>query len=170
MASGLEAVLDGCRTRLVRFLQLRGAGDHAEDLVQEVWLRASAAAAQPIANPEAYLFRIAHNVMIDWHRSERQRSQREHAWTESQSGETLEASPEPGAEQAAIARSVLEQVLAAIEDLGEPTGSMFRQFRIDGLPQKEIAARFGVSLPTVEKHLQKAYRAMAALRQKIDMG
>lgn len=170
MAAGLEAVLDGCRPRLIRFLHLRGAGDSAEDLVQEVWLRASAASAQPIANPEAYLFRIAHNVMIDWHRSERQRGQREQAWTEAQSGETLEASPQPDAEQTVIARSVLDQVLAGIEALGEPTASIFRQFRIDGVPQKEIAARFGVSLPTVEKHLQKAYRAMATLHQKIDMG
>lgn len=170
MASGLEAVLGGCRARLIRFLQLRGAGDHAEDLVQEVWLRASAASAQPIANPEAYLFRIAHNVMIDWHRSERQRGQREHAWTEANSGDTLEASPQPSAEQAVIARSVLDEVLAGIEALGEPTASMFRRFRIEGMAQREIAAQFGVSLPTVEKHLQKAYRAMAALHQKIDMG
>jgi RNA polymerase sigma-70 factor (ECF subfamily) len=170
MTAGLEAVLNDCRPRLVRFLQLRGAADQAEDMVQEVWLRAASADGTPISNPEAYLFRIAHNVMIDWHRSERQRGRREREWSETQAGETLETSPEPNAEQASVARSVLAKVVAEIDGLGEPTATIFRRFRIDGVPQREIAAQFGVSLPTVEKHLQKAYRAMAALRETMDMG
>jgi DNA-directed RNA polymerase specialized sigma24 family protein len=32
--------------------------------------------------------------------------------------------------------------------------------RIDGTPQKEIAATLGLSLSAVEKHLQRAYRAI----------
>ena len=34
---------------LARFLRARGAGDHAEDLVQELWLKLSSASATPIA-------------------------------------------------------------------------------------------------------------------------
>jgi len=168
MSAGVTAVFEECRPRLIRFLRLRGADSHAEDLVQEVWLRASVAIAHPLGNPEAYFMRIAHNVMIDWHRSDRQRERRERAWTESQGEEDLEASPQPNAERAVIARSMLDRAVAEIDALGEPTAGIFRRFRIDGAPQKEIAAQFGVSLATVEKHLQRAYRAMAAFRARID--
>lgn len=168
MSAGVTAVFEECRPRLLRFLRLRGAGDQADDLAQEVWLRAAAANGQPIANPEAFLMRVAHNVMIDWHRSDRQRALRERAWTEAQGEEHLETSPAPDAERAAIARSTLERAVAEIEALGEPTAGIFRRFRIEGTAQRDIAAALGVSLATVEKHLQKAYRAMAAFRARID--
>ena len=45
---------------------------------------------------------------------------------------------------------------------------VFRRFRIEGVGQKVIADELGVSLTTVEKDLQKAYRAMIALKQKMD--
>jgi RNA polymerase sigma-70 factor (ECF subfamily) len=167
MSQGLEAVFLACRTKLVGFLRLRGAGEAAEDLVQEVWIKVAARPPGPIGNTEAYLFRTAHNVMLDWHRSDRQRQHREKAWTEDRSNGDLEADPEPDAEQAMVARSTLALVQARIADLGEPGASIFRLFRIEQVPQREIAARFGVSLATVEKHLQKAYRAMAELRGRI---
>jgi RNA polymerase sigma-70 factor (ECF subfamily) len=45
---------------------------------------------------------------------------------------------------------------------------VFRKFRIEGVGQRDIAQQLGVSLTTVEKDLQKAYRAMTALRQQFD--
>ena len=170
MPSGLEAILVANRARLVRFLTLRGAGDMAEDLVQEVWIKAREQSAAPIANPEGYLFRIAHNVMIDWHRSGNQRELRERAWTDSQAGERLDQDTGPDAERSVIARSVLDRAIAEIDALGEPTRTIFRRFRIDGIAQRDIAGELGIALPTVEKHLQRAYKAMAALRHLLDMG
>ena len=38
-AQGIEGVLLANRDRIVRFLEVRGAGDSAEDLFQDLWMR-----------------------------------------------------------------------------------------------------------------------------------
>lgn len=168
MSQGLQAVFLENSELLLRFLRARGAGDQAEDFVQEVWLRAAASANSPIANPRAYLFRVANNLMIDKYRSDTQRVQREQHWSDSRGHAEPRESIEPSIEQSLVARSMLERAQNVIDDLGEPTTTIFRRFRIDGIPQKSIASEFGVSLATVEKHLQKAYRAMLALKKEFD--
>jgi RNA polymerase sigma-70 factor (ECF subfamily) len=55
--SGLEAVYLDHRAALVRFLRARGAGDRAEDLVQELWLRIVSTPSGPVFDPLNYLFR-----------------------------------------------------------------------------------------------------------------
>jgi DNA-directed RNA polymerase specialized sigma24 family protein len=52
--------------------------------------------------------------------------------------------------------------------LGDRTDLVFRRYRVEGRSQKEIAAELGISLSAVEKHLQKAYRALVDLRRRID--
>ncbi|MBL0925759.1 MAG: RNA polymerase sigma factor [Sphingomonadaceae bacterium] len=168
MPQGLEAIFFEHRDLLQRFLRARGAGEQAEDLVQEVWLRASAKGSGPIGNPRSYLFRVAHNLMIDIHRSDVQRSRREEYWSDANGGDLAEVSDEPSAERAVIAQSMLARAHDVMDELGEPTTTIFRRFRIDGVGQKTIARDLSVSLATVEKHLQKAYRAMAALKQELD--
>jgi RNA polymerase sigma factor (sigma-70 family) len=168
MPHGLEAILFENREPLLRFLRARGAGEQAEDLVQEVWLRASTQTSGPIANPRSYLFRIAHNLMIDIHRGDVQRLRREKLWNDVNGSAGNELSDEPSAERSVIARGMLERATDVMEELGEPTTTIFRRFRIDGVGQKIIARDLSVSLATVEKHLQKAYRAMAALKQEFD--
>ena len=41
-------------------------------------------------------------------------------------------------------------------------------YRLDGITIDEVAREFGVSRSTVEKDLQKAYRALLALRSRDD--
>ena len=62
--SGLEAVFMENRAALLRFLRARGAAEHAEDLLQEMWIKASAGASGPIADPLAYLYRVARNEFV----------------------------------------------------------------------------------------------------------
>jgi RNA polymerase sigma-70 factor (ECF subfamily) len=168
MPQGLAAIFVDHRNALVRFLRARGAGDQAEDLVQEVWLRASAHASGPIANPRSYLFRVAHNLMIDIHRADTQRHVREQSWSDANSSADTGISDEPSPERRVIAQAILDRANHVLEELGEPTVTIFRRFRIDGIAQKVIARDLAVSLPTVEKHLQKAYRTMAALKKELD--
>ncbi len=68
--SGLEAVFLNNRATLLRFLRARGAGEGAEDLLQEMWIRASAGASGPVADPLAYLYRVANNLLLDRRRAE----------------------------------------------------------------------------------------------------
>ena len=62
----------------------------------------------------------------------------------------------------------LDEARAVLRDLGPRVELIFRRFRIEGVGQKVIAEELGVSLTTVEKDLQKAYRAMLTLKQKLD--
>ena len=46
--------------------------------------------------------------------------------------------------------------------------AIFRRYRLDGITIDEVAREFGVSRSTVEKDLQKAYRALLAYRSRDD--
>jgi len=162
---GLEAIYLAHRPELLRFLRARGAGEAAEDLLQELWLKASAAASGPIQEPLSYLYRAANNLMIDRARSEASATQRGRDWTDATTG-LSEASDAPSAERALLARERLAEAQRTLAALGDRTETIFRRFRIDGVPQKRIADEQGISINTVEKHLQRAYRALVAFRQR----
>lgn len=153
--SGLRAVFLRERPALRRFLVARlGNVDEAEDALQDAWLKLANAAIGPVADPEAYLFRLVHNVALDRRRSDLSRAVREAHWLEAQPG----ASERPDAEATLLARQRLHHVEAALAALPERVGRAFRMFRLEGIAQKEIAAELGVSLNVVEKLLQRAYR------------
>src|SRR3546814_7203118 len=63
--------------RIVRFLEVRGAGDNAEDLFQDLWMRLTDRRMGPIADPLPYVMRAANNLMLDRYRSARQRELRD---------------------------------------------------------------------------------------------
>lgn len=165
--SGLEAEFLASRGRLLRFLQARGAGDAAEDLLQDIWLKASAASG-PVAAPLPYLFRVANSLMIDRYRAQRQAQQRDHDWADAQDGAMPGVSDEPSPERALIARQQAARVAQTIDSLGPRAATIFRRHRIDGMPQKQVAQEMGVSLSTVEADLRMAYRALADLKGALE--
>ena len=166
--AGLEAVFLANRSRLLRFLQAHGAGDAAEDLLQELWLKLSRASTGPVAQPLSYLYRAANNLMLDRHRSQRQAERREQQWVEASdapgSGVVVSAEGESGL----IAREQLQAVEAELAALGPRAATVLRRHRIDGLPQRDIASEMGVSLSTVESDLRRAYRALIDLQRRFD--
>jgi RNA polymerase sigma factor (sigma-70 family) len=161
--AGLEAIFMASRPMLLRFLRAR-LGDHheAEDLLQDLWLKLRAIETGPIAEPRSYLFRMADNLVLDRRRSARRRARRDEAWTDAQSGVAIEVDDRPSAERTLLARDELRKVERILNNLPERTAAAFRLFRIEGKPQKTIAADFGITVSAVEKHLQKAYRAVLA--------
>lgn len=160
---GLRAVLLANREALLRFLQARGAGTEAEDILQELWLKlATRPPSAPVSEPLGYLHRMAHNLMHDRTRTAIRRRGREAAWWEDRPAEA------PSAEDALLVRDDLADAERALDELGERTRSIFYRFRIGLVPQKVIAAEEGISLSAVEKHLQRAYRAVSALAARRD--
>ena len=61
---------------------------------------------------------------------------------------------------------LVEELLARLEP--PRVAEVFRRHRIDGVPQKQVAAEFGVSLSTIESDLRTAYRALADLKERHD--
>ncbi|MCX8474511.1 MAG: RNA polymerase sigma factor [Sphingomonas sp.] len=162
--SGLQRVILNERSRLLRFLAARGVGDDAEDALHDLWQRVAAAPAQPIADPLSYLFRAAENLARDRRRSSVSRDRRQQDWHDA----SLSNEEEPPGERALIAREQLREVQSTLAALGPRVERVFRRCRLDGVGQAAIARELGVSLSSVEKDLQKAYRALAQLRAKFD--
>jgi RNA polymerase sigma factor (sigma-70 family) len=165
--SGLQAVFIANRDKLLRFLMAQGAGQAAEDLLQELWIRVSTTPAAPIARPLSYLYRAANNLMLDRYRSTQQAVRRDANWVEAQSRDP-EISETPSGERSLIAREQLLLAERTLDALGPRVATAFRRHRLDGVPQKVIARELDVSLSTVEADLRKAYRAMIELRRMFD--
>ena len=154
--NGLQRVLLDERPRLLRFLAVRGAREDAEDLLQELWQRVAAMPRHPVADPLSYLFRAAENLMRDVRRSRVSRERRQFDWQEVAIG----AEEQALGERVLIAREQLQQVEATLAALGARVDVVFRRYRLEGVSQAVIARDLGISLSSVEKDLQKAYRAI----------
>lgn len=168
--TGLEAVFLDNRNQLLRFLAAQGAGDAAEDLLQELWIRVSSNPGGPIATPLSYLYRAANNLMLDHYRSSRQAVRRDVAWSEVTGATVAGRSDDPSSDRILIGRERAAMAHAALDALGPRPARIFRRHRIDGIPQRQIAGELGVSLSTVESDLRLGYRAMSDLRRRFDEG
>lgn len=166
--AGLEAVFLENRAKLLGFLAARGAGDAAEDLLHELWLKVSAGERGTIAAPLSYLFRAADTLMIDRYRSQRQADKRDREWTEASAGAAPGVADSPSVERHIIGRQHARLVGEALDRLGPRAAAVFRRHRIDGVPQRQVAEEMGVSLSTVESDLRGAYRALAELKERLD--
>ncbi len=164
--NGLEAVFLSNRDKLLQFLRSLARGDDAEDLLQELWLRAVTAETGPIAKPLSYLYRTAHNLALERYRQAARAQRRDQDWSESVSETVAGVSDEPSAERILVARERLRLAEEALHALGERAATVFRRYRIEGRSQRDIAAELGISLSAVEKDLQKAYQAMIAFRRQ----
>lgn len=168
MATGLSAIFMNNRPALLRFLRARGAGDDAEDLLQDMWMKLKAKDLGPVADPLPYLYRMANNLMLDRYRSSTRRERREQDWAAGAGGVMADPSEDVAIDERLILAERLEEARAVLRSLGPRVELVFRRFRMEGVGQRLIADELGVSLTTVEKDLQKAYRAMIALKQKLD--
>ncbi|MFP5434312.1 RNA polymerase sigma factor [Sphingobium sp. ba1] len=168
MATGLSAIFMAKRAALLRFLRARGAGENAEDLLQDMWMKLEAKDLGPVSDPVPYLYRMANNLMLDRYRSAIRRERREQDWAEGAGGVMADPTDDVPVDERMILVQRLDEARAVLRDLGPRVELIFRRFRIEGVGQKVIAEELGVSLTTVEKDLQKAYRAMLTLKQKLD--
>lgn len=139
--------LQGLLTRKVRDPQL------AADLVQESFLRlAEQQRQEPLDNPPGYLYRTAHNLMIDHVRQQLRRK------TDLVPHEALEGIVEdrPGLDEQVAREQHLRRLLAIVQALPERTGQVFRLNRLEGMTHAEVARHLGISDSSVQKHLAKA--------------
>jgi len=168
MASGLSAIFLENRAALLRFLRARGAGEDAEDMLQDMWMKLQIKDLGPISDPLPYLYRMANNLMLDRYRSATRRERREQDWAGGADGVMADPTDSVPVDERMVMEERLEQAREVLRSLGPRVELVFRRFRIEGVGQKLIAEELGVSLTTVEKDLQKAYRAMLALKQRLD--
>lgn len=164
----LKSLFMASRPALLRFLRVRGASaEEAEDLVQDLYVKLDSQPISSVAEPRAYLYRMADNLMLDRRRASLRRERREDAWSDNDSDVTA-PSAHVATDDVLIAREQLRLVTAALATLPERTSEIFRRYRIEGERQKAIAADFNISVSAVEKHLQRAYEVVLAAKTCLD--
>ena len=122
-----------------------GDATHAEDVVQEAWLRFGAAAkGRPLEDPVGYLYRIVRNLAIDSYR----RRQREERVVEPNAEETARTTSDesPSPEAAVAAKDELRLLSEAMAELPERTRIALEMRRFGGCKLKDIAAHLGISV------------------------
>jgi RNA polymerase sigma factor (sigma-70 family) len=131
----------------------------AEDLMHSAFLRMQEySITHQVENPAAFLVRTAVNLSIDGVR--RDTSRREDRLLSADFVEI--ADPTPLQDEVLVARNRLDKVRLALNELTPRTRTIFLMHRIDGLKYREIAARLGVTVSAVEKHIAKAVLHLAS--------
>jgi RNA polymerase sigma-70 factor (ECF subfamily) len=154
------------RATLIRFLAARsGSMAMAEDLAQELYLKLVGRDREAeVGNPQAMLFRMALNLMVDRARGEARAAARDTAWREIARSQVsgVDIADEPAADDAVAAAQRLRQLIAAVADLPPQAGRAFRLHKLEGLSHAETAQAMGLSVKAVEKHVSAAVRALVA--------
>lgn len=141
------------RPRLLRMLRRLTSNDNAGDLVQQVFTRFAGLGPDRqavIANTAGYLHRTAANLALDQAKAERRHAAGHHV---SADDVDLHA---PDQVAALEARDMLQRLDTALRRLKPRTREIFLAHRVDGYTYIEIAARTGLSVKGVEKHMSRA--------------
>ncbi|WP_422011479.1 RNA polymerase sigma factor [Roseateles sp.] len=149
VARNWQAVLARARAALER----RGRSPHeAEDLVQEAWVRLAGyeQAREPVAQPEAFLMRTALNLSIDAYRL--RISHGEQLLVE----DVVLLDLAPSVEAVVLGRERLARLSMGLARLSPKTRDVFLSHRLNDMSYEQIAARHGISISAVNKHIAKA--------------
>jgi RNA polymerase sigma factor (sigma-70 family) len=139
-----------------RLEYLVGSKDGAADALQETWLRLETMPhVGPVANADAYLLRMATNLIIDQHR----REHREVHLEEGEVSELFEIEDElADPERIVAARRKVEALKVILRGLSPRRQDILLAARVDGQLNTEIAEQMGISLRLVEKELSAALK------------
>jgi RNA polymerase sigma-70 factor (ECF subfamily) len=157
----LEALYRGHGAWLARFVRMRVGSDRALDLVHQLFCRlAGQGSPGRIERPEAYLRSAALNLVRDEARAAGRRCAHLHLCDEG----AAPAAPDPVA--ALEARDLLNRLEHVLLALPIRTREIFLAHRLDGYSYAQIAARTGLSVKTVEKHMSRAIAGLARHRER----
>jgi RNA polymerase sigma factor (sigma-70 family) len=152
----IDAMVRRYRNALLRFFQRHlGNPEDAEDLAQEVFVRFVQITPPPaIANFEAYLFRIATNLLRDRFR----RNRTHHVLQHLPIDECISELPgeAPSVERVYEEQERLRAFLQALEELSPKCRTVFLLQRYKGMSYSAVAQQLGIGVSAVEKHMMKA--------------
>jgi len=121
-----------------------------DDVVQESYLRVwKARLSRPIHSTKSFLFQVARHLAIDRVRRQRVAPVEE----KTALSELLVTEEAPGAADACCASDEFALLAEAIHALPKRCRAVMVLRQIEGIPQKEVAARLGLSELTVQKHV-----------------
>jgi len=131
-----------------------------EDIVQEAFLKLTQLTTdEPLGNPKAYLYKVAHNVGIDAFRR-----QSKHERMIDSIFEELDLSPieSLSAERVMLAHAEIENLTRFIEGLESKERHILIKSRIEGKTYEEISRETGYCIADISRTLR---RIMDAIRE-----
>lgn len=158
-AEGMDALALRYRSPLIRYFLRRRLDRHSvEDLVHEVFVRLAQRDLRGIDNPEAYLFATAASVVLDRARRAKTRCENEHDPIEN--FELVSGVPSPA--RVFESKETLVRLAAILDELPQRTREIFLLSRLDRLTNTQLAARYGIGVGAIEKHMTKALAHLRA--------
>jgi RNA polymerase sigma-70 factor (ECF subfamily) len=154
--AALERLSRHFRWPLLRYFRRR-TKDTAdlEDMVQEVFvrlIRRGGTSALARENLSAYVFETASSVLKDRLRKHVTRHVEAHESFDNDKHSDVDFSPE----HVLLGKERLVRATAVLLELPERTRVIFVLRRLEGMRFNDIAARLGISVSAVEKHMQRA--------------
>lgn len=150
-------------SELRNFLQRRvGCREVAAELTQESFIRVMSYPIESILNARAMLYRIASNLVIDYHRAYVKHPEK--VCIDELPLHHLPISDLTDPARIVSARQILENLCILIEGLPPRCHRAFVLHKFDGYTHVEIAEKLGITRNAVEKLL---IRALVQLRQAL---
>lgn len=132
------------------------------DIVQETYTRlAQYQQTENIQNPKGFLFQMAANIIVDWHRRGKVRALYFAGYGDLEAFPDSQLTPDDYWEK----RELLELLDGWLEELPEIQRHAFVLYRIEGLTHAKIAETLHISPSTSERYLKAA---MLHLSKRMD--
>ncbi|PCK07656.1 MAG: hypothetical protein COA42_13180 [Alteromonadaceae bacterium] len=162
----ISRLYDSHQSELRRYVVSKFGLSHSEseDIVQTTFIKlASADQLEHVSNPRAYLFRIAHNAVIDHKRSR--------AYEQDLRSDSLNHSQQTGGSveyeafddqqlndpaRIQCGQQQLKMMQQALNSMPQQRKEFLRLSRFEHLSNVEIARRSGISEAAVRKHISRA--------------
>lgn len=145
---------------LESFVRSRVGNGEAEDLLQEVWaVFATAIKEDEIADPRAWLYRVARNRITDSYRKAARRPAFHDLSTAEESTTSTDFRGDPD--------ELWEEIEAALDQVPPDQREVFVRNELDGETLREIAADLGLPLKTVISRKGYARRRLQDLLQEV---
>ncbi|NKB57547.1 MAG: sigma-70 family RNA polymerase sigma factor [Alphaproteobacteria bacterium] len=146
--------------KLKSYVSRRVGGGHADDVVGDILLRLvkSRDKLEGATNPNAWVYRVAANVITDHHRKRvRENNAADTSAREAQT-DGLEEQADTS-ETAALAKCLIPM----INDLPAPYGEALIMTEIDGLSQSAAAKKLGLSVSGMKSRVQRARQKLKSV-------
>ena len=132
----------------------------ADDIVQETWLRVLRAATRGmLVNGRAYVYRVAHNLIVDHYRQR----QRLPATVAEDDVLANVSDPRPGPQQRYLLIEQWRQLDAVVAALPPRSREVLMLARVEAMSLADIARQLGITRQTAHGHLLRALVQLQAL-------